>query len=173
MLQQMILALQWVVFHAGVVIAGPVILAQGLQLSQAATGELIRLTFVITGVGSILQAILGHKKMLIEGPAVPWWAAYLVLAGIAVSAGTTLEIARTNIEGGMIVAGVVLFTAGMLGVIRRLRTLFSARITGVLLTLIAIQISGVGVRGLVQHGIPMLAIGTGAVSYTHLTLPTN
>jgi xanthine/uracil permease len=92
------------------------------------------------------------------------------LIGIAVSAGTAMQIVRTNIQGAMIVAGAVLLVAGLLGVIRRLRFLFTGRITGVLLTLIAIQISSVGVRGLIRNGPGMFVIGTGVLVLALLLL---
>jgi len=162
-LEYVVLALQWVMFHVGVVVTGPVILAQALHLSAVQTGELVRLTFVITGIGSIVQVLFGHRNMLVEGPAVPWWAAYLVLAGVAVAAGTPMAVVRTNIVGGLIVAGCVLVAAGLLRVIRRLSFLFSPRITGILLILIAVQISGVGVRGLAGHGSLMFLVGVGVI----------
>jgi len=53
----------------------------------------------------------------------------------------------------------VVVSAGFAGIIRRLRFLFTHRITGVLLTLIAIQTSSVAIRGLVGHGLVPFVIG--------------
>ncbi|WP_455381888.1 purine/pyrimidine permease [Salinispira pacifica] len=166
----LVLALQWVVFHAGVVISAAVILAQGLQLSPEQTGQLMQLTLLLTGAGSLLQFYIGHGRMLIEGPPVPWWAAYLAVVSVALPAGIALTAVRTNIEGAMIVAGGVVVGAGVGGVIRKLRFLFSPRATGVLLTLVAIQASGVALRGLAQHGTAQLILGVAVVIAATLLL---
>lgn len=169
-MQQLVLGLQWVAFHAGVVLSGPVILGNALQLTPDQTGSLIQLTLVLTGSANILQAIVGHRQTLLEGPAVPWLSGYLVLAGVAVSAGTTMAVVRTNIEGAMIIAGAVLVVAGLLGIIRRLSFIFTPRISGVLLMLIGIQISAVGIRGLISSGLPMFVIGAGVLLLTVVLL---
>lgn len=170
MFQSVVLALQWVVFHSGILISGAVVLARGFSLSPAEAGDLMRLTFVITGVGSLLQVLAGHRNRLVEGPAVPWWAAYLVLVGIAVPGGTPISVVRTNIQGGLIIAGLVLAAVGTAGGIKRLRGLFTPRVVGVVLTLVAIQVSGVGVRGLIDHGLTLFVIGVVVIGAAALLL---
>jgi xanthine/uracil permease len=168
--QRLVLGLQWVVFHLGIIVSVPIILGGGYELSQAQVGELMRLTFFVTGAGSLLQSWLGHQNMLIEGPAGPWWSAYLVIIGVAVSTGTPLAQVRTDIQGAMLVAGGVLFLLGISGALRKIRPIFTPRATGVFLLLIGMQISSLGFRRMVTSGLPLFLAGLGVLTLSLVLL---
>ncbi len=151
-------ALQWLLFHVGVVLSVPIIVGNGFQLGPGGVENLMRLTFFITGAGSLLQQLIGHRNMLIEGPAGPWWAAFLVIATVAGQSGTPIEEVRGNIQGGLLIGGGLLFFAGIGGFIRRVQGLFTPRVTGVFLLLIAIQVSGLAVERMVSYGAALFFI---------------
>lgn len=163
--------LQWLMFHIGVVISVPVIVGGGFQLSPAGVENLIALTFIITGIGSLLQVALGHGNLLIEGPAGPWWAAFLVIVSVSTAGGIPIQTIRTDIQGALIIAGLVLFAAGLLGIIRLIKQLFTPRVTGVFLLLIAVQISGIAIERMVADGLGLFVISVGVLllSITLLT----
>lgn len=152
-------ALQWVVFHLGVIISVPVVMGAALDLDADGMGRLSQLTFFLTGLASLWQVKRGHKVLLVEGPAAPWWVAYVLLAGVASGTGKSLLQVRTDIGGAMLVAGTLLALLGWIGAISRWRSLFTPRITGVLLTILGLQLGGVGVRGVVSGGAKLFGIG--------------
>ncbi|MCG0277182.1 MAG: purine/pyrimidine permease [Thermanaeromonas sp.] len=151
-------ALQWVVFHLGVIISVPVIVGSALGMNTLEIARLSQMAFFLTGLSSLLQVKFGHGVLLMEGPAAPWWAAYVLLAGVAVGTGKHLASVRTDIEGAMIAVGVVLAIMGWAGVITKWRSLFTPRITGVLLTVLGLQIGGVGVKGIASGGIRLFIV---------------
>lgn len=152
-------AVQWVVFHLGVIISVPVIVGNTLGMDPLEIAKLSQITFFLTGLASLVQIKFGHRVSLVEGPAAPWWAAYVLLAGMAVSTGKPLTQVRTDIEGAMLAVGVILAIMGWLKVITRWRSLFTSRITGVLLTVLGLQIGSVGVRGIISGGVKLFVIG--------------
>ncbi|SMB90599.1 Xanthine/uracil permease [Thermanaeromonas toyohensis ToBE] len=152
-------ALQWVVFHLGVIISVPVIAGSALGMSAWEIARLSQITFFLTGLASLIQVKFGHGVLLVEGPAAPWWAAYILLASMAAGTGKSLVQVRTNIEGAMIVVGVILAIMAWARLITRWRSLFTPRITGVLLTVLGLQIGGVGVKGIISGGIKLFGIG--------------
>ena len=146
------------VFHLGVIISVPVIVGSALGMNALEIARLSQTCFFLTGLSSLLQFGFGHGVLLIEGPAAPWWAAYLLLAGMAAGTGKPLALVRTDIEGAMIAVGVILTVMGWAGLITKWRSLFTPRITGVLLTVLGLQIGGVGVKGIVSGGIKLFII---------------
>lgn len=152
-------ALQWIVYHIGVVISAPVVVGNALGMDAAEIGKLSQLTFFLTGVASLLQIWLGHGGLLIEGPAAPWWAAIVILAGIASAMGRPLTLVRTDVEGALIIAGLAMAVLGSIGFIRWARALFTCRVTGILLMLLGLQIGGVGIKGLAAGGVKLFIIG--------------
>jgi len=152
-------ALQWVVFHLGVIISVPVIVGNALGLDARGIAGLGQLCFFLTGAASLIQLKGGHGVLLVEGPAAPWWAAYVLLAGVAAGTGRSLPQLRTDIEGAMMVTGILLALLGAARIISRWRSFFTPRVTGVLLTILGLQLGGVGVRGMVGEGAGLFAIG--------------
>jgi len=142
-----IYALQWVVYHLGVVISVPLMVGSSLGLDAQGVQLLLQTCFVITGLASLLQVLWGHGALIIEGPVATWGAAYIILAQIALKTGQPVALLRTNIEGAMIFAGITLIILGAVGFIRWARVFFTPRITGMLLLLLGIQIGTVGIEG--------------------------
>lgn len=158
-MRSFVLGLQWVVFHAGVIVSAPVVLGVALQLTPAQTAALMQLSFVITGLGSLLQYLVGHKLSLLEGVAPPWWGSFIGLALVGTASGKPIEVVRTDIEGGMILAGLFLTILGLSGIIRKLGKYITPRITGIMLFLFGIQVGGVGIKSLVSNGWMELLLG--------------
>ncbi len=158
-MRRIVLGLQWVVFHAGVIVSAPVVLGAALQLSTAQTAALMQLSFFITGLGSLLQYLVGHKLSLLEGVAPPWWGAFIGLAIVGTASGKPIEVIRTDIEGGMILAGLFLTILGFSGIIQKLGKHITPRITGIMLFLFGVQVGGVGIKSLVTNGGMELLLG--------------
>ncbi|MCX7786605.1 MAG: purine/pyrimidine permease [Spirochaetes bacterium] len=155
----LVLGLQWVVFHAGVIVSAPVVLGAVFQLTPDQTAALMQLSFFITGLGSLLQYLFGHKLSLLEGVAPPWWGAFIGLAIVGTASGKPIEVVRTDIEGGMILAGFLLTVLGFSGIIQKLGKYITPRITGIMLFLFGVQVGGVGIKSLVTKGWMELLLG--------------
>lgn len=87
--------------------------------------------FVLTGAGSVVQVLCGHRLPLVAGPA------STLLIGIAATSGAGIEATYTAICAG----GAVLALFGWSGVLSRLRFFFTPRIVAVVLVLIAITLT--------------------------------
>ncbi|MGI9859874.1 purine/pyrimidine permease [Moorella naiadis] len=145
-------ALQWVAFHLGMLITIPVVVGNALHLDPVGVATLTQRVFFFTGLASLLQVFIGHRLLLIEGPAAPWWAAYVILASITAQMGVSFALLRTDLEGAMLVAGAMLMAAALLGLLRRLLPLFTPAINGTVLLLLSLQIGGIGVKGILNSG---------------------
>ncbi|MGN1155359.1 MAG: purine/pyrimidine permease, partial [Agathobacter sp.] len=95
-----------VYFLAGSAIM-PVIIGAYLGLDQAEIAQMLQRTFLLSGGVSILQALFGHRFPIIDGPAGLWMGLLIILAGAATSFGKDLAVLRTDLELGMIIAGVM------------------------------------------------------------------
>lgn len=147
---QLIYAWQWVAFHLGIVMTAPVVLGSALMLEPMEIAALTQRVFLLVGTASLLQVLFGHRQILVEGPAAPWWAAYVILAELTVRIGGDINVLRTDIQGAMIVVGIVLMLGGAFGLVRRMLPYFTPPVTGTLLILFSLQIGGIGVKSILN-----------------------
>ena len=82
-----------VYFLAGSAIM-PVIIGAYLGLEQAEIAQMLQRTFLLSGGISILQAVLGHRFPIIDGPAGLWMGLLIILAGSATAFGKDLAVLR-------------------------------------------------------------------------------
>jgi len=159
----LIYALQWVVYHLGVIISVPLMVGSALNLNPAETTLLLQTGFALTGIASLIQVLWGHGMLLIEGPVAPWGAAYVILAGIALNTGRPLSLLRTDIEGAMLIVGIVMIILGASGFLRWAKAFFTPRITGMLLLLLGIQIGMVSIEGVTDSTWQMILTAVAVV----------
>ncbi len=139
--------LQFLVFYiaSGAII--PVIIGASLGLDQAAIATMLQRTFLLIGVISILQFLFGHRFPIVEGPAGLWMGILILLASTTSAMGFELSTLRTDIEFGMICAGVMACVVALSGLIVKIIKLFTPIINGTFLVLMAIQMSGTVLQG--------------------------
>src|SRR5579875_1716528 len=145
-------ALQWLLVTLPITILVPLVLAQLLRLPPRQTAEFIEASLLVTGVGSLLQGLWGHRLPLSEGQAGLWWAVFIALVGSAGAFGRSGVWVMRNLEGGVGLAGVLVCGLGLLRQARRVRVWFGPAVTGTFLSLLAIQISGTLMGGIVGNG---------------------
>ncbi|KUO63050.1 MAG: hypothetical protein APF84_11015 [Gracilibacter sp. BRH_c7a] len=146
--------LQWLSFSLAQSAVIPVILGASLGLGTQGTAHLALRIFFFTGLGSLLQVLFGHRLPIIEGPASVFWATYISLAAMAVSMGNSLNLLRSDLQTGLMITGVIIGLIGLTGLIGKAVKLFTPAITGTVMVLLTIQLSGTFVKG-------MLGIATG------------
>ena len=100
------------------------------------------------GLATLLQVCFGHRLPIIEGPAGMWWGVFITLAAMAPGLGKPLSLLRTDLEFGVMAAGLILVAVGLTGLIGKALKLFTPAVTGSVLVLLGLQLSGTFVRGM-------------------------
>jgi len=146
--ENIVYAAQHVIFFVASAVVMPVVVGYALGLSQAEVGLTLQRTFFLCGVVSILQTALGHRYPIIDGPAGLWAGLLILMAGSMASFGKTPSVLRTDLEAGMVIAGLVIMLLVVTGLMNRLIKLFTPIINGVLILLMVLQISPSIVKGM-------------------------
>ncbi|OIU71909.1 purine/pyrimidine permease [Rossellomorea aquimaris] len=141
-------ALQWVAFMIAGSIAAPIAIADLFQLPAEETAGFIQRTIFVLGAASLIQALIGHKLPINEGPAGLWWGVFAIYAGFSGTLYSSQLEVLTVLQGGMIVSGIIFFILSATGLLKKLTTLFTPTITFVYLMLLILQLSGSFVKGM-------------------------
>ncbi|MBE3590190.1 MAG: purine/pyrimidine permease [Firmicutes bacterium] len=137
--------LQWFGYMLANVAVVPLVVGPAFGLGPAEVAALSGRTFLITGAVSALQVLFGHHLPLVEAPAGIWWAVLIQLATVA-GAGGFAHLGPA-LETAMIVTGAVTALLGFTGGIGRLIRGFTPAVTGTVLVLLALQLSGTFLKG--------------------------
>lgn len=163
---------QWFIFLLANSVAMPIVIGSVFHLPLEEVASLMQRTFFIVGVSSLLQGALGHRYPIADGPAGSWVSVFVIMADMALQRGENLHDTLQIIEGGLLVTGALLFLLGVSGLFYRMLSLFTPLVTGSFLLLLAIQLSGVFLKGMLglsgeavrmDAGIAAVAIGVFAI----------
>lgn len=145
---------QWFIFLLVNSIALPIVIGSVYHLSETEISALMQRTFFISGLGSLIQAKYGHRYPIVDGPAGSWVGIFVIYASVGMQQGKTMMETLQILEAGLLFAGVILFLLGITKGVQRLLFLFSPIVTGTFLFILAIQLSGVFLNGMVSssHG---------------------
>ncbi|MFF2449130.1 purine/pyrimidine permease [Neobacillus sp. NPDC058068] len=139
---------QWFIFLLATSVAFPIVIGNVFHLSIEEISELMQRTFFVMGISSFIQGWLGHRYPIADGPAGSWVSVFVILAGVAIQQGQSTTETLQFLEGGLIVAGFLLFILGVTGLVNRLLFLFTPLVTGSFLLILALQLSGVFLKGM-------------------------
>lgn len=145
-------AAQWLFFTLANSAVVPVVVGGALGLDRAGVAALVQRTFFFQGLASFWQVVAGHRLPIIEGPSGMWWGIFITLAALAPGLGKPLYVLRTDLELGVMTAGAVVLLTGVSGLVGRARQLFTPPVTGSVLVLLGIQLSGTFVKGMLGLG---------------------
>jgi len=123
-------ALQWLLIFLPILTVVSALAAEFFHLDPQAKAAFFQRTLFVCGLITLVQTLIGHRLPLMEGPS----SALLLCLATAASAGPAA------VSGGMIAGGVLLAACGWLGLMRFLVPLFTDRVVGVILMLIALTI---------------------------------
>lgn len=140
--------LQWFVFLLANAIAMPIIIGGVYHLSIEDISTLMQRTFLVVGISSLIQAWLGHRYPIADGPAGSWISIFVILGQIAMHQGQNAQDVLPLLEGGLMIAGILLFVLGLTGLVHRILHLFTPLVTGTFLLILALQLSGVLLKGM-------------------------
>ena len=145
-------SIQWFVMTLASSLVVPVVIGQAFGFSSVETAEFVQRTFLFVGLASFLQAILGHRLPIIEGPAGMWWGIFLILVNLSSALHKTPTEIGQNLEMGLIITGIVFVILGVTGSISKIQKLFTPMITGSYMILLAVSMSGSFIKGMLGIG---------------------
>ncbi|MEW6726509.1 MAG: purine/pyrimidine permease [Bacillota bacterium] len=143
---------QWIAVIAASSIVVPVTVAHAFNLSGAEATGLLQRTLVLVGSASLLQATVGHRLPIVEGPAGMWWAVFLVMASIGPGIGKSHAEVLAGLEFGLLAAGAFLLVLGASGLVSRIRRVFTPLVTGTYMILLTLQLSKPFAEGILGIG---------------------
>ncbi len=146
---------QFLAFNVANSVVIPVIVGSALGLKGPEIASLVQRTFFFCAAGSFLQVVLGHKYPIFEGPAGMWYTVFILLGTLAEAMGKPLPTLRSDLEFGLLAAGVMTVALGGLGLMHRVVSVFTPIVNGVFLSVMGFQLGpsiAKGVMGIVGEG---------------------
>ncbi|MGG4494032.1 purine/pyrimidine permease [Brevibacillus reuszeri] len=143
-------AVQWFVYLLVYSIPIPIVIGGLYHLSIDEIASLMQRTFLVAGASTILQGLVGHRLPIADGPAGIWLSVFVILGDMALRQGEDLATTLHILEGGMLVAALVLFAVS--GIAERFVSLFTPLVTGSFLLLLSFQLGGVFIKGMLGAG---------------------
>ncbi|NMA51738.1 MAG: purine/pyrimidine permease, partial [Peptococcaceae bacterium] len=146
--RSLVYAVQWLFFTLANSAVVPVVVGNALALDQAGIAMLAQRTLLLQALASFFQVFFGHRLPIFEGPSGMWWGVFISLAALAPSLGKPMAVLRTDLELGLIITGILLMVVGFSGLLSRTLKLFTPPVTGTVLVLLGLQMSGTFVKGM-------------------------
>ncbi|MFO7262892.1 MAG: uracil/xanthine transporter [Bacillaceae bacterium G1] len=144
--------LQWLLFQFTNIVVIPITVGAAFGLEQEKTLALLQLSFVVTGLACVAQAVFGHGRAIMEGQSGLWWGVVLALFISAAAQGVPAATAGGSLAVGVMASGLLLALIGLSGLGERLARLFNPAVMGVFTFLLGCQLSGIFLKGMM--GIP-------------------
>lgn len=147
-----LLGLQWLFFIFTNIVVIPVTVGAAFGLSQGKIVVLLQLSFIVTGIACIVQALFGHKRAIMEGQSGLWWGVILSLASTATAQGVQLSEVGGSFSVGIIISGIITVIIGLSGIGPRIAKWFNPGVMGVFMFLLGCQLISIFLKGML--GIP-------------------
>ena len=165
-------AVQWLTFTLANSAVVPLVIGTALGLDQAGIASLAQRTLLLVALASLLQVWWGHRLPIMEGPAGMWLGIFISLAALAPGLGKPLEVLRTDLQAGLLVAGVILLLVGSSRLISSALRFFTPAVTGTVLVMLGLQLSGTFVSGMLGVGLegPGISLKAAVVSVLVVTV---
>ncbi len=132
-----VLGFQHVLAMFGATITVPLVVGNAIGLEQHQIALLIQVVLLAMGVATILQTTIGSRYPIVQG------SSFAFIPGL-ISIGGSSGLAA--VEGALIAGGIVEALFGGLGIVGRLRKLFTPVVTGVTIMLIGFSLAHVAVK---------------------------
>lgn len=143
---------QWLFFIFTNIIVIPITVGAAFELPQSKITGLLELSFILTGVACVMQALLGHKRPIMEGNSGLWWGVVLTLTSTAAAHGMSLSVLGGSLTVGIIISGILTVIIGLAGFGPYIAKLFNPGVMGVFMLLFGIKLIGIFMEGML--GIP-------------------
>ena len=139
---------QWAIFLIASSIAAPIAIANIFGMDTADTALFLQRTIFVLGIASLIQAFIGHRLPINEGPAGLWWGVFIVYAGLVGVLYSTAEESLQVLQSGLFYSGILFIVFAVTGVVDKLKQFFTPTVTFIYLLLLVLQISESIMKGL-------------------------
>ncbi|KYZ77829.1 xanthine permease [Anaerosporomusa subterranea] len=165
-------SIQWFVFLLANSLTLPIVIGQVFNLSVVEISGLMQRTFLVVGLSSLLSAWLGHRLPIPDGPAGIWLGVFVIMGQMAAMQGLGQTGILQLLMGGMLVSGTLLIIIGSLGWMNRMLKFFTPLVNGVYLMILAFQLGGVFLKGMIgiNNASSQIHIGNVVVSFAVFAL---
>ncbi len=143
---------QWFFFIFCNTVVIPPTLQSAFHLSPQTTFVITQYAFLLTALACLLQAFLGHKRSVMEGPTGLWWATILTVTLSESMQGTPLGTIGWSLAIGIFLSGVVTILIGLSGLGGWLASLFKPGVLVVFMFLLGAQLVTIFLKGML--GLP-------------------
>ncbi|WP_435346729.1 uracil-xanthine permease family protein [Haloarchaeobius sp. HRN-SO-5] len=116
LVESIFLGLQHYLTMIGATIAIPLVLAGAMGMPAGVTAKLVGTFFVVSGISTLAQTTLGNRYPIVQGGTFSMLAPALAIIGVIASTGGGWETMILELQGAVIVAGLVEVLIGYFGV---------------------------------------------------------
>ncbi|MDN7246751.1 purine/pyrimidine permease [Planococcus shenhongbingii] len=173
MMKNLFGGVQWAVFLLASSIAAPIAIANVFGMDSGDTALFVQRTIFILGIACLVQAWLGHRMPINEGPAGLWWGIFVIYAGLVGVMYPSMETSLQALQSGLLYSGLLFIIFAYTGVVRKMKSLLTPTITFVYLVLLVLQLSESiisGLLGIVEEGQPVdLLVLLGGIAVVGIT----
>lgn len=139
---------QWAIFLIASSIAAPIAIANIFGMDTADTALFLQRTIFVLGIACLIQAFVGHRLPINEGPAGLWWGVFIVYAGLVGVLYSTAEESLQVLQSGLFYSGILFIVFAVTGIVDKLKQFFTPTVTFIYLLLLVLQISESIMKGL-------------------------
>ncbi len=141
-------SLQWMLFILMGSIVIPVAIASSYGLEGVAVTDFVARTLFVLGIAGILQAVIGHRLPIQEGPAGVWWGVFTLYATLGIEMFGSADATLRVLSFCFLASGILFIILAMLGLIDKISKLFTPTVMGAYLILLVLQLSGTFLKGM-------------------------
>ncbi|AVB75714.1 uracil-xanthine permease family protein [Methanococcus maripaludis] len=136
-MKRIALGFQHVLAMFGATVTVPLVVGYAIGLSMSEIALLLQAVLLAMGVATLLQTFAGSRFPIVQG------SSFAFIPGL-IAVGSGMGLAA--VEGALIIGGVIEAATGALGLIGKLKKLFSPIVTGVTIMLIGFSLADVAVQ---------------------------
>jgi xanthine/uracil permease len=141
--QSVLLGVQHWLTMIGATIAIPFVLAGAMGFSEGQTAQLIGTFFVVSGVATLAQTTVGNRYPIVQGGTFSMLGPALAIIGVLSASNASPTVMMRELQGAIIVAGLVEVGIGYFGVFGRLKRYIGPLVIAVVITLIGLALISV------------------------------
>ncbi|ASI98542.1 uracil-xanthine permease family protein [Thermococcus celer] len=133
----LVFGLQHVLAMFGATVTVPLVVGGAIGLGGSEVALMIQAVLLAMGIATLLQTTIGSRYPIVQG------SSFAFIPGL-ITIGSSLGMAA--VQGALIVGGLIEAAVGWLGIIGKVRKLFTPLVTGVTITLIGFSLADVAVK---------------------------
>ncbi len=133
----LVFGLQHVLAMFGATVTVPLVVGGAIGLSGSQIATMIQAVLLAMGIATLLQTTIGSRYPIVQG------SSFAFIPGL-IAIGSSIGMAA--VQGALIVGGLIEALIGWLGIIGKVRKLFTPLVTGVTITLIGFSLADVAVN---------------------------